>query len=316
VTLTQLGAFVLVARLGSVRAAAAALGVSEPAVSQAIASLRKHFDDDLIVRDGNQMSLTAGGQRLISIASQIVNLGAEAESAVRRAQGAPDRLRIVTEPMIAEFVAAGLVEAFGAKAGGVETSIGVATRDEMPVLLHERLADVALGPALDRDLPGLDSAPIMRCQQVLVAGPQWQPVERSTDMSRLSWLVDPSASDLASPTAALLRRLGISDESVRVFPSQTAAWAAAAAGEGIAPALLHLVQPELARGSVRVLDVAGFPADLQWHVTTLGIDRRSPAAGSLRQFLATPAAMRLMHTPGRGVQPSRFRPPVYVTIWS
>src|SRR4029450_9198452 len=40
VTLTQLGAFVLVARLGSVKAAATALGVSEPAVSQALAALR------------------------------------------------------------------------------------------------------------------------------------------------------------------------------------------------------------------------------------------------------------------------------------
>ena len=39
-TLTQLSAFVLVARLGSVKAAANALGVSEPAVSQALAALR------------------------------------------------------------------------------------------------------------------------------------------------------------------------------------------------------------------------------------------------------------------------------------
>lgn len=314
-TLTQLGAFVLVARLGSVRAAAGALGVSEPAVSQAIASLRKHFDDDLIVREGNHMALTAGGLRLISIASQMVNLGAEAEAAVRRAQGAPDRLRIVTEPIIAEFVAPGLVEAFATKSGGIEVSVGVATRDEMPVLLHERLADIALGPPLGGDLPGLDSTPIMRCQQVLVAAPGWRPMERP-DLRGLTWLVDPSASDRASTVAALLERLGVRDEHIRVFPSQTAAWAAAAAGEGVAPALLHLVQPELARGALRVLDVPTFPVDTQWHVTTLGIDRRTPVAGSLRQFVGTPAAMRLMHTPGRGVQPSRFRPPVYVTIWS
>ena len=61
-TLTQLGAFVLVARLGSVRAAAQVLGVSEPAVSQALAALRKHLDDDLLVRSTTGMNLTDGGQ--------------------------------------------------------------------------------------------------------------------------------------------------------------------------------------------------------------------------------------------------------------
>jgi hypothetical protein len=36
----------------------------------------------------------------------------------------------------------------------------------------------------------------------------------------------------------------------------------------------------------------------------------------MRNFLATPDAMQLMCSPGAGVPPSRFRPPVYVTIWS
>ncbi|HWB35407.1 MAG TPA: LysR family transcriptional regulator, partial [Rugosimonospora sp.] len=111
-TLTQLGAFVLVARLGSVRAAAEVLGVSEPAVSKAIASLRVHLDDQLITRDGNAMSLTPGGNRLLAIASQMVSLGAEAEAAVRAARGAPAQLRLLVSPTIAEFIATPLVEAF------------------------------------------------------------------------------------------------------------------------------------------------------------------------------------------------------------
>ena len=31
--------------------------------------------------------------------------------------------------------------------------------------------------------------------------------------------------------------------------------------------------------------------------------------------LGTPAAMQVMRSPGSGVPPSRFRPPVYVTLW-
>src|ERR1700731_1798932 len=97
-TLTQLNAFVLVARLGSVTAAANALGVSESAVSQALSALRLHLGDQLVTRGPVGMTLTAGGSRLLSTASQIVVLGAEAHAAVRAAQGAPEQLRGPSSP--------------------------------------------------------------------------------------------------------------------------------------------------------------------------------------------------------------------------
>src|SRR6516164_6195973 len=102
-TLTQLNAFVLVARLGSVTAADA-LGVSEPAVSQALSALRQHLGDQLLTRGPAGMTLTAGGSRLLGSASQIVVLGAEAHAAVRAAQGAPEQLRVVATSTFAEFV--------------------------------------------------------------------------------------------------------------------------------------------------------------------------------------------------------------------
>src|ERR1043166_4983408 len=111
-TLTQLNAFVLVARLGSVTAAANALGVSEPAVSQALSALRQHLGDPLVTRRPNGMTLTLGGSRLLPVASQMIALGAEAEAAVRAARGAPEQLRVVATSPIAEFLATPLVDAF------------------------------------------------------------------------------------------------------------------------------------------------------------------------------------------------------------
>ena len=94
VTLTQLSAFVLVARLGSVKAAAAALDVSEPAVSRAPSRrCGRTSAIPLLARERGRMELTTGGQRLLAVASQMVALGAEAEAVVRSAQGASDRLR-------------------------------------------------------------------------------------------------------------------------------------------------------------------------------------------------------------------------------
>src|ERR1700751_4052677 len=153
-TLTQLNAFVLVARLGSVTAAANALGVSEPAVSQALSALRQHLGDQLVTRGPAGMTLTAGGSRLLSSASQIVVLGAEAHAAVRAAQGAPEQLRVVATSAIAEFVLSPLMEAFTRRyAGSVEVSSGVAVTKEMSVLVANRLADVAISSTIPQD-PG------------------------------------------------------------------------------------------------------------------------------------------------------------------
>jgi LysR family transcriptional regulator, low CO2-responsive transcriptional regulator len=314
-TLTQLNAFVLVARLGSVTAAANALGVSESAVSQALSALRLHLGDQLVTRGPVGMTLTAGGSRLLATASQIVVLGAEAHAAVRAAQGAPEQLRVVSSSTAAEFLISPLTEAFSKRfPGSVEVSAGVAVTKEMSVLIANRLADVAISSAMPDD-PALTlvTEPIFKYQLVVVTAGQ----------SRLRggprqwlWFVDPSGTDPDSETGQMLSGLGIPESQVRVFPNQTAAWAAAADGTGVAPAVEHLVAQRLRRGELSRVDAPGCRMDACWHVTLLDRQHRSTAASSFRRYLSTPEAMHLMRSPTGGVPPSRFRPPVYVTIWS
>jgi LysR family transcriptional regulator, low CO2-responsive transcriptional regulator len=314
-TLTQLNAFVLVARLGSVTAAASALGVSEPAVSQALAALRQHLGDQLVTRSPEGMTLTAGGSRLLATASQIVVLGAEAHAAVRTAQGAPEQLRVVATSAIAEFVVSPLIEAFTRRfAGSVEASAGVAASGEIAVLVAGRLADVAIGPEPGRD-PELATAtePIFRYRLVVVRAGHVKP---KGSASQWRWLVDPSGTDPGSDTGKLLARLRVPESRIGVFPNQTAAWAAAADGAGVAPAVEHLVAQQLRRGELSLVELPGLPAEACWHVTLLDRERRSASASAFLRFLGTPEAMRLMRSPTGGVPPSRFRPPVYVTIWS
>ena len=314
-TLTQLNAFVLVARLGSVTAAANALGVSEPAVSQALSALRQHLGDPLVSRGPTGMTLTAGGSRLLATASQIVVLGAEAHAAVRAAQGAPEQLRVVATSTIAEFVVSPLMEAFTRRfAGSVEVSAGVAVTNEMAVLVGGRLADVAIGPSVARDpeFPVV-SEPIFRYRLVVVTAGQ----SRLRGLAReWRWLVDPSGTDPGSDTGQLLAALRIPENRIGVFPNQTAAWAAAADGAGVAPAVEHLVTQQLRRGELSLVELPGSPVEACWHATLLERQQRSTAASALRRFLSTPEAMHLMRSPAAGVPPSRFRPPVYVTIWS
>jgi LysR family transcriptional regulator, low CO2-responsive transcriptional regulator len=315
-TLTQLNAFVLVARLGSVTAAANALGVSESAVSQALAALRLHLGDQLVSRGPSGMRLTAGGSRLLATASQIVVLGAEAHASVRAAQGAPEQLRVVATSTIAEFVISPLIEAFTRRyAAPVEVTAGVAVSREMAVLVANRLADIAIGPSVAHDLAQspVVSEPVFRYRLVVVTAGQSR-LRGSPQQWR--WLVDPSGTDPGSDAGRLLAALRIPEDRIGICPSQTAAWAAAADGAGVALAVEHLVSQQLRRGELSLVQVPGSPVDACWHATMLDRQHRSTVASALRRFLSTPEAMQLMRSPAAGVPPSRFRPPVYVTIWS
>src|SRR5580693_8629246 len=267
-TLTQLNAFVLVARLGSVTAAANALGVSESAVSQALSALRLHLGDQLVSRGPTGMTLTAGGSRLLATASQIVVLGAEAHAQVRAAQGAPEQLRVVATSTLAEF---------------------------------------AIGQAVSPD-PALPvvSEPIFRYRLVVVTAGESR---LKGNARQWRWLVDPAGTDPDSDTGRLLAALRIPDSRIGVFPNQTAAWAAAADGAGVAPAVEHLVTQQLRRGELSLAEVPGTPVAGTWHATLLERQSRSAVASALRRFLTTPEAMHLMRSPATGIPPSRFRPP-------
>ncbi len=285
-------------------------------MSQALSALRQHLGDQLITRGPAGMTLTPGGSRLLATASQIVVLGAEAHAAVRAAQGAPEQLRVVATSTFAEFVAGPLMEAFTRRfAGSVEVSAGVAVSGEMAVLVANRLADVAIGPVL----AATTRACPWSASRSSSTGWSWSrpamPGCAGRPGSGAGWWTRPAPIRPARP-ARLLAELGVPESNIGVFPSQTAAWAAAADGAGVAPAVEHLVSQQLRRGELSLVDVPGLPIDACWYVTLLEREHRSTAASALRRFLGTPEAMQLMRSPAAGVPPSRFRPPVYVTIWS
>lgn len=315
-TLTQLEAFVLVARLGSVKEAAAVLGVSEPAVSSALAALRTHLGDPLLVRTPQGMELSPGGRRLVGIASQMVNLAADAEAAIRRANGAPDLLRVVATSTIAESVAPPLLAAFTDRSGAVQTSVDVAPANQMAVLLQDRMADVAMGPRLS----GVDSVPLARHKIVVVAGPH-HPLRSATrvlpeSLAHTDWLIDPVGADRSSDVGRLLAQLHIPERRMRVFSSAAGVRSAVAEGHGVAATLARMVAGDVAEGRLVILPVVGTPVDVLWHVSTLEAGRRTPVVAALLRFLSTPDAMHIMHRTDGSIPASRFRPPVHVTIWS
>jgi aminoethylphosphonate catabolism LysR family transcriptional regulator len=77
-TTARYRAFVAVARHGSLSAAARALGVSQPTVSNQINALEQRSRIELFHRRGYRMSLSAAGEQLLPIAQKLLALEAEA----------------------------------------------------------------------------------------------------------------------------------------------------------------------------------------------------------------------------------------------
>ena len=65
--------FYYVYKLKNVSAAADALGMSQPAVSNCLNKIRQHFNDPLFLRVGNEMLPTELAKQIFSPISEIIN---------------------------------------------------------------------------------------------------------------------------------------------------------------------------------------------------------------------------------------------------
>jgi DNA-binding transcriptional LysR family regulator len=311
-TFAQLRSFATVARMGSVSAAADALGVSEPAVSAAVAALRRDLGDLLFVRAGGGIRLTPGGERLAAAAVEIIGL----EDRLRReVRGERELLRLAVSATVAEYVSAPLLDAFTRRWPTLEVAQEVAAPEDFAALLADRRADVALGPA-PAPAAGIDAVAFLRYKLVVVAAPGHRLAGRhDVPLAALQgerWLTGPSSAELDG----FFAERGLPAPEPGAFATEAAAQAAAGAGAGVMLAIVHTVIEPVRRGALVRLDVRGTPRDALWHAAALAGERRSPVADALCRYVTTPDATQAIVARPGGVPAGRFRPPVYVTIWS
>jgi DNA-binding transcriptional LysR family regulator len=315
-TLAQLQSFVLVARLGSVKAAASELEVTEPAVSVAVSALRKELGDELFVREGRGIALTPGGRRLAALGSEILGL---AEQARRSVKDSPGRVQVVATSAVAEHIGP-LIDAFTARDEGLEIAIQSVPGDSFANLLEHRHADIALGPHAGPERSNtIASVPFLRCRLIIVAAPD-HPLAGQRDIAPSAladerWLVGPPDIDPSTMTGLFFARNALDPSDISAYSSHAAAIAGAAAGEGIILTLAHSVLDEVRRRALIRLDVRGTPTLEMWHASTLGLGRALPAALALQRFATTPDATQAISKGRAGAVSARVRPNVHVTLW-
>jgi len=155
----QLRAFHAVATQGSFTAAAEALQLTQPTLSDHVRGLEKRFGIKLFERRGRGVALTGMGHALLEITRRQFALEAEAEQLLARAQGIMSgTLRVAADgphlivPLLADF---------NRRYPGVELSIDFGNSERVLGELFALRADVAVLPDLDPD-PRLHALPLRR----------------------------------------------------------------------------------------------------------------------------------------------------------
>ncbi|MFY4721239.1 LysR family transcriptional regulator [Streptomyces sp. LaBMicrA B280] len=319
-TPAQLRAFSATVRLGSVKAAAADLAVTEAAVSLHIAHLRRELGDKLFTRTGSGLAFTPGGLRLASRAAQMLGLQDQTVLEVQQAGSGRRLLRVATSSLFAEYAAPGLIELFAGRADDLDVELSVHDPQRFPLLLLERAVDVAIGPRPATVDASMSCTHFLNYQMIAVVGATHPLAARTgpagvAELREQTWLLGPSAVGRAGIVPSVLRRLQIPEDRQRIFQSHTAAVDEAKHGTGVALAVTFAVSKDLADGDLRQLAGPQLPARGSWNLLTLGDREAPPAAAELRRFVTTPRATQAMLR-GAGVTAGRFRPAIHVTLWS
>jgi DNA-binding transcriptional LysR family regulator len=312
-TFTQLRTFALVAELGSLRAAAVALGVSEPAVSAAVAALRTDLGDPLFRRTGTGIALTPGGRALASRARELVRLADRTRREVSHA-ASTGRLRVLATAACAEHVAEAVLTAFAGRGPRNPVDLAVGSAECAATALAEDLADVVLGarPAASSSQP-VESVPFLRYSRVVVVGPAHSLVARTwlrpEDLAVVPWVSGPGGFEPGSTEERWAGR----PPDVEELESEAAALQAVRGGGRVMLALSHAVRDDVRRGTLVRLPVDGTPVTGLWWATVPGDGRATGAARALQRFLTTPdATTALLSRPARRTA----APTVRVELWS
>lgn len=140
----QLDVFTSIARLGSVKAAAEALHLTQPAASMALAELEKQLGAPLFDRDKGRLYLNETGRRLLPLAQEIMERMAEFR---QRAEDKEDVLtgefRIGASNTVGNYRVGDLLSSFVLDHDRVTVYLNVANTDEIVRQVVDHSIDVA-----------------------------------------------------------------------------------------------------------------------------------------------------------------------------
>jgi len=294
ISMTALRAFAEAGRSGSMKQAAAALGVTPGAVSQQIKQLEDRLGLTLFERHNREIRLTRDGQRLLQ---PVDGAFRQIDAVLASVDRAPASARALTVTTCASFAANWLVPRLGRfNAAHPEIEVRIETSARLTDLRREGI-DIALRHGLG-DYPGLASARFITPRLIPVASPALRAtIAQARDCLDYPLLQDGDRVDWDM----WFRAQGIEDARARrgaSFEDGYLLVRAAVAGQGIALVGNVEAGDDLAAGRlVQVLDLP-WPSRFAYYFVTPPETAGDRKIAAFRDWIMTEAEGPAGFTPG------------------
>ena len=269
----RLRSLLALAREGSVTAAAAAVGLTQPAVSRQLDELEEDFGASLFERRGRNLVPTEAGRTLIDCAVRIEALYRDTRRAVAESAGRISLL-VGATLTVAEYFLPSVLAAFHEAEPGAEIGLVVANTAE----IIRRLRSGELGLAVVEgpfDPEGLESRPIADdCLVAIGPGKGAGRFDRGLLLDELLGL-PLILREKGSGTRAVFEGwlLGQGCDPGRLKPAMEIGSlgtikALVAGGLGYSVISARAIAVEVASGSLCLLEVEGFPISRELHLVS------------------------------------------------
>ncbi|HVI52417.1 MAG TPA: LysR substrate-binding domain-containing protein [Candidatus Sulfotelmatobacter sp.] len=273
-TLEQLRIFVAVAERTHFTRAAEALGLTQSAVSSAVAALEARTAVKLFHRIGRRVELTTEGVAFLAEARQVLRAARHAEEALDDFAGLRrGHLTVMASQTTAGYWLPPLLYRFRQSYPGIRVDLSIGNTAQVAAAVAAGEAEFGfVEGAVEQPL--LSSRPVADDRLVLVVGGEhvWAAdlALGADEFRRLPWVLRESGSGTRAATEALLatRGLDLSHVSQSLeLPSNEAVRAAVEAGAGASVLSMLVVGTAIKAGLLQAAACAlpGRPFSLLWH---------------------------------------------------
>ncbi len=287
ITIQRLRLLVALADSSSVTAAAQASGISQPALSQHLRVIERHYGFPLLMRSGRRLVLTQPARRVVEYARRILRLVEESERSARDLVGLEaGSLVVAGAPTVAAYLLPRLLAEFRVRHAGIELGLRMGDDRAIERWVLDGEADLGVIGEVPRPLDAT-VAPFAQDELVVVAAPS-HPLSTAVRLDGETLAAHPLiVRERGSSTRATLERglsrAGLTLQVLYELASTEAILQAVAAGLG-ASVVSALAVPEPGPGRrIRARRVAGLDLSRYLAVVTHPDAEPSPAA---REFIA------------------------------